>query len=73
MAEQTTSTIVVDAEPADVMEVIADFDAYPAWANGVKTAEVAREVADGWADEVRFVLDAAPIKDEYMLAYDWDG
>jgi ribosome-associated toxin RatA of RatAB toxin-antitoxin module len=72
MAEQTTSTIVVDAEPADVMEVIGDFAAYPAWAKGVKTAEV-RSESDGWADEVFFVLDVAPIKDEYTLAYEWDG
>ena len=29
MAEQTTSSIVVDAPPAAVMSVIADFPAYP--------------------------------------------
>ncbi len=31
MAEQTTSSIVIDAAPADVMAVIADFPSYPAW------------------------------------------
>jgi len=72
MAEQTTSSIVIDAEPASVMEVIGDFASYPEWAKGVKTAEVRRE-SDGWADEVFFVLDVSPIKDEYTLAYDWDG
>ena len=29
MADQTTSSIVIAAEPAAVMAVIADFDAYP--------------------------------------------
>ena len=29
MAEQTSSSIVVDAPPADVMAVIADFESYP--------------------------------------------
>lgn len=72
MAEQTTSSIVIDAAPAAVMEVIGDFAAYPAWAKGVKVAEV-RSESGGWADEVFFVLDVAPIKDEYTLAYDWDG
>ena len=72
MAEQTTSSIVVDAEPATVMEVIGDFEAYPTWAKGVKVADV-RSESDGWADEVFFVLDVAPIKDEYTLAYEWDG
>ena len=72
MADQTTSSILISAEPAAVMAVIADFDAYPEWAKGVKRAEV-RSESGGWADEVFFVLDVAPIKDEYTLAYEWDG
>jgi ribosome-associated toxin RatA of RatAB toxin-antitoxin module len=73
MAEQTTSSIVVDAEPAAVMEVIGDFAAYPRWAKGVQRADVVAEGTDGWAERVFFVLDVAPIKDEYTLAYQWDG
>lgn len=72
MADQTTSDIVVDAEPAAVMAVIADFDAYPRWATGVKQTEVLDEGPDGRAARVRFLLDAAPIRDEYVLAYDWN-
>jgi ribosome-associated toxin RatA of RatAB toxin-antitoxin module len=72
MAEQTTSSIVIEAEPAVVMEVIGDFQSYPEWAKGVKRAEVLSET-DGWAEQVFFVLDVAPIKDEYTLAYVWDG
>ncbi|MBA3781384.1 MAG: SRPBCC family protein [Nocardioides sp.] len=73
MAEQTTSSIVIDAAPADVMAVIADFPAYPEWAKGVKTADVVRGGAGGRADEVFFSLDVSPIKDEYTLSYDWSG
>lgn len=73
MAEQTTSSIVVDAEPAAVMGVIGDFPAYPEWAKGVQEATVVEEGADGWAEQVFFRLDVTPIKDEYTLAYDWDG
>lgn len=72
MAEQTTSSIVVDADPHAVMEVIGDFEAYPQWAKGVKSAEVRAET-DGWADQVYFELDVAPIRDQYTLAYDWSG
>lgn len=72
MAEQTTSSIVVDADPHAVMEVIGDFEAYPQWAKGVKSAEVRAET-DGWADRVYFELDVAPIRDQYTLAYDWSG
>ena len=73
MAEQTTSSIVVDAEPATVMEVIGDFEAYPTWAKGVTKAETRARFDDGRAREVFFVLDVSPIKDEYTLAYEWDG
>ena len=72
MAEQTSSSIVIDAGPADIMEVIGDFPTYPEWAKGVKRTEV-RSESDGWADEVFFVLDVPPIRDEYTLAYEWDG
>ena len=73
MAEQTESSIVIDAAPADIMGVIGDFPAYPEWAKGVQVAEVVKGEPDGWAEQVFFSLDVSPIKDEYTLAYDWDG
>ncbi|MBM9461353.1 SRPBCC family protein [Nocardioides sp. zg-536] len=78
MAEQTSSSIVVDAPAAAVMAAIADFEAYPQWAKGVTVAEVRSTFpADGpergRAREVFFALDVSPIKDEYTLAYQWDG
>jgi ribosome-associated toxin RatA of RatAB toxin-antitoxin module len=73
MAEQTTSSIVIDAAPDAVMDVIADFDAYPQWAKGVTKVDVVAEGADGRAEQVFFALDVSPIKDEYTLAYTWDG
>jgi ribosome-associated toxin RatA of RatAB toxin-antitoxin module len=73
MAEQTTSSIVIDAPAAEVMAVIADFPAYPEWAQGMKQAEVVEEGAGGRADRVHFELEATPIKDSYTLAYDWSG
>jgi len=72
MAEQTTSSIQIGAEPADVMAVIADFDTYPQWAQGVKSAEVVKGPVDR-PEQVHFELDASPIKDSYTLAYDWNG
>jgi carbon monoxide dehydrogenase subunit G len=75
MAEQTTSSIVISADPATVMAVIADFESYPVWAQGVKKAEplAAGDRADGRPSQVYFELDASPIKDAYTLAYDWHG
>jgi hypothetical protein len=71
MADATTSTITIDAEPERVMAVIADFPAYPDWADQVKTVEVLEAGADGRAERVRFTMDAGPIKDSYTLDYAW--
>lgn len=73
MADQTTSSIAVEADPGSIMAVIADFDSYPTWAKGVKSTQVLSTQDDGRAYEVAFVLDAAPIKDEYTLRYEWQG
>ena len=73
MAEQTTSSIVVQAAPDAVMDVIADFPAYPAWVKGMKVSEPLSTGPDGRAEQVHFVLDVPPIKDDYTLAYVWDG
>jgi hypothetical protein len=71
MADESTQSIVVDAPPAAIMAVIADFPTYPEWANAVKKTEVLATNEDGSADQVRFTLDAGPFKDVYTLAYDW--
>ena len=73
MAEQTTSSIVIAAPAAEVMAVIADFPAYPEWAQGMKKVEVVAQGDDGRAITVHFELEAAPIKDTYTLGYVWDG
>jgi len=73
MAEQTTSSIVVNAPADRVMDVIADFASYPTWAQGMKQVEVVADGDDGRAREVHFELEAAPIKDSYTLGYQWDG
>jgi ribosome-associated toxin RatA of RatAB toxin-antitoxin module len=73
MADQSTQSIIVNAQPAVVMAVIADFDAYPKWAGSVKSAIVTKRGADGMPEQVAFRLDAGAIRDEYELAYVWDG
>jgi uncharacterized membrane protein len=73
MADQSTQSIVVDAPAADVMAVIADFDAYPTWVAAAKRVEVGESGPDGRAKQVHFVLDAGAVKDDYVLDYTWEG
>lgn len=72
MADRTESSLLVGAAPGRVLDVIADFAAYPKWATDVKKVAVLSEEGDGWADQVEFVLDAGVIKDTYTLDYDWE-
>lgn len=71
MAEHTSSSITIEAAPADVMAVIADFARYPEWTGEVKEAEVLATDAEGRAEKVRLLLDAGAIKDDHTLAYTW--
>ena len=73
MADQSTQSIVIDAPPADVMAVIADFAAYPEWVAAAKKVEVLEDGEDGRARQVHFVLDAGAVKDDYVLEYTWTG
>jgi hypothetical protein len=73
MAEQSTQSIVIDAAPAAIMAVIADFPNYPTWAGSVKRADVVEDGADGRAKRVAFTLDAGVIRDQYELVYEWSS
>lgn len=73
MVDQAQSSITIAADKATIMNVIADFPAYPEWAGFIKSVEVVAPGAGGRAEQVRFGLDAGVIKDDYVLAYDWDG
>lgn len=71
MTEHSTQSIIVDAAPEQIMEVIGDFGSYPTWAGSVKAADIAETDDNGWAQTVDFVLDAGVLKDKYTLSYDW--
>jgi Polyketide cyclase / dehydrase and lipid transport len=73
MPDESTQSITIDAEPADIMAVIADFPNYPQWTGSVKQADVIEIGLHGRARRVAFTLDAGIVRDQYELAYDWTG
>ena len=73
MPEESTQSISIDADPGQIMAVIADFPNYPVWTGSVKRADVVETGADGRARRVAFVLDAGIIRDQYELSYQWTG
>lgn len=71
MAQSATASIHIEAGPAAVMAVIADFAAYPDWAGYIKKAEVVETGPHGRPKRVAFSLDAGVISDDYVLDYEW--
>ncbi|WP_435198333.1 SRPBCC family protein [Janibacter sp. GS2] len=72
MADSTRSSIVVSAPAGDVLDIIADLEAYPEWIKEFSHVEILTEDGDGWPDQAALSLDAGPIKDTYTLDYSWD-
>jgi ribosome-associated toxin RatA of RatAB toxin-antitoxin module len=71
VAEKTSQTIYIEADPGTVLEVIADIDSYPEWISEYKEAEVQERGVDGYPKVVRFVMDAGVIKDTLVMTYEW--
>lgn len=69
--EHAEGSIVVDAPLEDVMEVLADYEAYPEWAD-VNSVAVRQRGAGGRATEVAFEVDVPVLgKAAYTLAYQY--
>lgn len=73
MAERTEGSIEIEASPGEIMEVITDFDAYPDWAEGIRSAEVADRDGEGRPTEVAFGFSAMGLDATYTLRYEYQG
>lgn len=71
MAQRTESRITIQSSPAQILQVIADLQAYPQWSDGIASVEILESQNDR-PTLARFVLDAGIIKDTYELAYTWN-
>jgi ribosome-associated toxin RatA of RatAB toxin-antitoxin module len=75
VVDKASASILIEADKATVMAVIADLEAYPEWSSAIKEVTI----DEVWDDEdervatATFNLDAGILKDTYTLAYEWDG
>ena len=69
MAEHAQGATEVDATPAQVMAVVADFDAYPEWVANLDQVEVLRRDRRGRGTRVAFRLRTPMGEQAYTLAY----
>jgi ribosome-associated toxin RatA of RatAB toxin-antitoxin module len=73
VVDKASSSIVITADKHAIMEVIADFEAYPEWSTAIKSVTVDEVGDDGRGAQATFTLDAGVLKDTYTLAYEWNG
>jgi ribosome-associated toxin RatA of RatAB toxin-antitoxin module len=71
MAEHAEGTTEVFASPAEVMAVVADFDAYPEWVGNLEEVEVLARDRQGRGSRVAFRLATPWGAQAYTLAYDY--
>ncbi len=71
MADRASGRITINAPKSEIMDVIADFEAYPQWAKSVKKVEVVDAGSGGRPKQATFHVDAGVLKDEYTLDYTW--
>jgi ribosome-associated toxin RatA of RatAB toxin-antitoxin module len=69
MAEHAEGSAEVDATPAEVMAVVADFEAYPEWVAGMEEVEVLSRDRQGRGTRVAFRLRTPMGEQAYTLAY----
>ena len=71
MADQATQRTVINASPAQVWDVLTDFDGYPTWAHDLKSADVVARDDEGRASDVAFRAAAMGRSTSYTLRYDY--
>ena len=71
MAETTTQTIYMDADPDTVMDAIADIGSYPEWVSEYKETEVLEADEKGYPKRARLALDTTGLKDTMIVSYRW--
>ena len=71
MAEHAEGSTEVYATPAEVMAVVADFEAYPEWVANLEEVEVLARDRRGRGTRVAFRLGTPWGEQAYTLAYDY--
>jgi carbon monoxide dehydrogenase subunit G len=72
MAEGTEGSTEIEAEPATIMEAITDFESYPDWVDGIRSAEVRERDEEGRAIRVAYEFSAMGFDAAYTLVYRYE-
>src|SRR5512139_402601 len=71
MATSDSREVVIEASPAEILDVIADVESAPEWSSQHQGAEVLERDSDGRPTKVRMKLKTMGISDEQVVQYTW--
>ncbi|BBZ64376.1 SRPBCC family protein [Mycolicibacterium monacense] len=71
MAVSDSREVVIEATPAQILDVIADVEATPSWSPQYQSAEILDTYADGRPRQVKMKVKSAGITDEEVIEYTW--
>jgi carbon monoxide dehydrogenase subunit G len=71
VVDRTEDSIDIDAPLEEIMAVITDFETYPDWVDGIRSAEVRARDDRGRGTEVAFEFSAMGFTARYTLAYEY--
>lgn len=71
MVVSDSREVVIEATPAQILDVMADVESTPSWSSQYQSVEILDTYDDGRPRQVRIKVKAAGITDEQVIEYTW--
>ncbi len=71
MATSDSRDVVIEATPAEILDVIADVESTPRWSPQYQKAEILESYPDGRPKQVKMTVKAAGLTDVQVIEYTW--
>lgn len=68
----STDSVVINATPEEIWDVLLDIESYPEWMSGVPETQILKRDSKKRPKQVKFVVDAVLTKVTYVLAYTYN-
>lgn len=71
MAVKDSREVVIEATPAEILDVLADVESTPSWSPQYQSAEILEAFDNGRPKRVKMKIKAAGLTDEQEIEYTW--
>ncbi|CAJ1579850.1 SRPBCC family protein [[Mycobacterium] wendilense] len=71
MAVNDSREVVIEATPAEILDVIADVESTPTWSPQYQKAEILETHDDGRPRRAKMTIKAAGLTDDQVIEYTW--